>query len=227
MAGAKAVVAHRRAEPGDDLIFDLLQTQAEDGDRLTDTELVTLVWHLVLAGQTPTNLIANAVETLLTHPGQAAALRRDPDLMPRAVEELTRWSGPQLMTIPRYAREDVEIAGVRVGKGEPVTAVIAAANRDPRAFDHPEQLDLSRPRRHVGPPRLRPRAALLPRRGPGPDPDGGGADPAAASLPRSRTRRFGDPAGSDARPGHLAPRGATRHPLTGIRSRSDQQAVAL
>jgi cytochrome P450 len=145
IAGAGAAVALRRAEPGDDLVSDLIRTQAEDGDRLSETELVTLVWHLVLAGQTPTNLIANAVETLLTHPEQLAALRQDPDLMPGAVEELTRWSGPQLMTIPRYAREDVEIAGVLVGKGDPVTAVIAAANRDPRAFTDPDRLDLSRP----------------------------------------------------------------------------------
>ncbi|MEV4624969.1 cytochrome P450 [Micromonospora sp. NPDC049523] len=145
MAGAKAAVALRRAEPADDLISELVQVRDTDGDRLGETELVTLVWHLVLAGQTPTNLVANAVQTLLTHPGQLAVLRREPDLMPRAVEELTRWSGPQLMTIPRYAREDVEIAGVLVGKGEPVTAVIAAANRDPRVFTDPETLDLSRP----------------------------------------------------------------------------------
>ncbi|WP_433518910.1 hypothetical protein ACQP2T_27410 [Nonomuraea sp. CA-143628] len=68
--GAKAAVARRRAEPADDLISYLVEAQAEDGDRLSDTELVTLIWHLVIAGQTPTNLIANAVEALLTHPGQ-------------------------------------------------------------------------------------------------------------------------------------------------------------
>jgi cytochrome P450 len=142
--GAKAAVARRRAEPGDDLIADLLRTQAEDGGRLRDTELVTLVWHLVLAGQTPTNLIANAVETLLAHPDQLAALRDDPGRMPGAVEELMRWCGPQLLSIPRYAREDVEIAGVLIRKGEPVTAAIVAANRDPRVFADPERLDLSR-----------------------------------------------------------------------------------
>jgi cytochrome P450 len=73
----------------------------------------------VLAGQTPTNLIANAVETLFAHPDQHAALRDDPGLMPRAVEELLRWCGPQLLTIPRYAREDVEIGGVLIRAGEP------------------------------------------------------------------------------------------------------------
>lgn len=68
--GAKAAVERRRAESGDDLLDDLIRVQVEDGDRLSDVELVTLVWQLVLAGQTPTNLIANGLEVLLTHPGQ-------------------------------------------------------------------------------------------------------------------------------------------------------------
>ena len=144
MDGAQAAVARRRAEPGDDLLSDLIRIQAEDADRLSDTELVTLDWHLVLAGQTPTNLITNAVATLLTHPDQLAALRHDPDLMPRAVEELIRWCGPQPLTVPRYAREDVEIGGVLVGRGEPVTVATVGANRDPRAFAEPERLDLGR-----------------------------------------------------------------------------------
>jgi len=141
---AKAAVARRTSEPADDLVSHLVRTHAEDGDRLSDIEIVTLVWHLVLAGQTPTNLIANAVETLLTHPDQLARLRADPGLMPGAVEELTRWCGPQLLTIPRYAREDVEIEGIPIGKGEAVTAVIAAANRDPRVFPDPDRLDIAR-----------------------------------------------------------------------------------
>jgi cytochrome P450 len=74
------------------------------------------------------------VEALLSHPDQLAALRDDPSLMPRAVDELIRWCGPQLLTIPRYAQEDVEIYGVLVSKGEPVIAAIVSANRDPRAF---------------------------------------------------------------------------------------------
>ncbi|MEV6865366.1 cytochrome P450 [Streptosporangium subroseum] len=153
MEGAKTAVASRKAELGDDLISDLIRAQADDEGRLSDTEMVTLVWNLVLAGQTPTNLIANAVETLLRHPGQLAALREDAGLMPRAVEELTRWSGPQLLTIPRRPREDVEMFGVLIPKGEPVTASIVSANRDPRAFADPDRLDISRvagPSGHLG-----------------------------------------------------------------------------
>ncbi|MEE6260583.1 cytochrome P450 family protein [Plantactinospora sonchi] len=147
--GARATVASRTLVPDEDLVSRLIQIRAEDGDRLTETELVTLVWHLVLAGQTPTNLLANAVETLLRHPDQLAVLRADPDLMPGAVEELTRWCGPQLLTVPRFPSEDVEVAGVRIGRGEPVTAALVAVNRDPRVFTDPERLDLTRP---PGPP---------------------------------------------------------------------------
>jgi cytochrome P450 len=145
MRDAETAVARRTREPGTDLVSELIGIHAEDADRLSHTELVTLVWHLVLAGQTPANLIANAVEALLTHPVQLAALRADETLMPRAVEELTRWCGPQLLSLPRYARQDTEIAGVPIPKGEPVTALLASANRDPRAFTDPDQLSLGFP----------------------------------------------------------------------------------
>ncbi|WP_433428931.1 cytochrome P450 family protein [Nonomuraea sp. CA-141351] len=149
--GAKAAVAKGREEPGEDLISGLARVMEEDGDRLSDTELVTMVWTLVLAGQTPTNLIANAVAALLSHPAQLAGLRADPALMPRAVEELMRWCGPQLLTIPRFTMEDVQIGGVPIPKGVPVTASIASANRDPRAFDEPDRLDIRRePSPHLG-----------------------------------------------------------------------------
>ncbi|MGE5135416.1 MAG: cytochrome P450 [Gemmatimonadota bacterium] len=147
--GAKAAVARRLAEPAGDLVSLLIRAHGQD-DRLTETELVTLIWHLVLAGQTPVNLIANAVAVLLAHPGQLAMLRADPGLLPGAVEELTRWCGPQLLTIPRYAQEDVDLAGVLIRKGEPVTAAIAAANRDPRVFTDPDRLDLRRPAQALG-----------------------------------------------------------------------------
>lgn len=148
---AHAAVARGRERPGEDLISGLARVMEEDGDRLSDTELVTMVWTLVLAGQTPTNLIANAVAALLAHPAQLAALRAEPELMPRAVDELMRWCGPQLLTIPRFTKEKVEIGGVPIPEGVPVTASIAAANRDPRAFTDPDRLDLRRePSPHLG-----------------------------------------------------------------------------
>jgi cytochrome P450 len=140
---AKKAVTRRRAEPADDLLTDLIQL-ADGGDRLDDTEVVTLIWQLVLAGQTPTNLIANATEALLTHPDQLALLRADPSLMPGAVEELTRWCTPQLLTVPRYLREDVEISGVLIPKGDRIIASIVSANHDSNTFTAPDRLDVTR-----------------------------------------------------------------------------------
>ncbi|MCX5202944.1 cytochrome P450 [Streptomyces sp. NBC_00237] len=153
--GAKEAVARRRAElahatqppPTDvpaDLLTDLIRAQDEDGDRLTDVEMVTLIWHVVLAGQSPTPLVTNAIDALLSHPDQLAALRADPSLTPGAVDELTRWAGPTLLSIPRYATEDTDLHGVRITKGEAVTALVASANRDPRAFPTPGHLDVRR-----------------------------------------------------------------------------------
>ena len=145
VAGARALIARRRDEPADDLMTDLLRA-GEDADRLTETELVTMVWHLVLAGQTPVNLIANAIEVLLRHD-----LRIEPAAMARAVEELLRWCGPALLSVPRYAQEDVELEGVLMRKGEAVTVSAAAANRDPRVFAEADRLDLGRlPGPHLG-----------------------------------------------------------------------------
>ncbi|MEO3812294.1 cytochrome P450 [Sphaerisporangium sp. B11E5] len=144
IGGAKEALARRRADPGDDLLSDLIRAH-DDDDRLSDTEMVTMVWLLVLAGQTPHNLIGNAVAALLAHPEQLAALRADPGLMPRAVEELMRWCGPVLLAIPRYAREDAELYGAEIREGDAITAAVAAANRDPRAFPDPDRLDVTRP----------------------------------------------------------------------------------
>ncbi|PSL53493.1 cytochrome P450 [Saccharothrix carnea] len=142
--GAIEAVELRRTSPGDDLISQLLRVRDEDGDRFTEAELVTLVWQLVIAGQTPTNLIVNGLDALLTHPDQLAALRADPGLVPRAVEELTRWVGPQLLTVPRFTREEVGFGDVVIGKGERVMTAIVSANRDPRVYAEPDRLDVTR-----------------------------------------------------------------------------------
>ncbi|HJP77927.1 MAG TPA: cytochrome P450 [Pseudonocardiaceae bacterium] len=141
---AIATVDRRRNGPGADLLSELIGISAEDQDRLSEDELVTLVWHLVLAGQVPTHLIANSVEILLNQPDQLAALRADDALMPQAVEELTRWCGPQLLTLPRYASEDLTFGCVSIHKGDAVTVALAAVNRDPRVFADPDRLDLRR-----------------------------------------------------------------------------------
>lgn len=134
---ARSVVA---SLPDTGLLGDLVHQE----DRLTDTELVTLVWHLVLAGQTPANLIANAVAEVWSRPDVLAELRANPELLPGAVDELMRWCGPQLLTVPRYAVSDLDLFGTTVKAGEPVTVAIAAVNRDPSAFPDPDRFDVTR-----------------------------------------------------------------------------------
>ncbi|MEU3710949.1 cytochrome P450 family protein [Streptomyces catenulae] len=150
------LIGRRRAALTDDLLSDLIRAQDEDGDRLSDTEMATMVFTLVLAGhETTAHLLANGTAALLTHPDQLRLLREDPELAPRAVHELMRWCGPVQGTQLRYATEDVEIAGVRIAKGDAVQPILVSANFDPRHYDDPDRLDLTRhpagqPENHVG-----------------------------------------------------------------------------
>ena len=139
------LIARRRAEPADDLLTALVHVRDEEGDRLSEDELVTMVLTLVMAGhETTAHLIGNAVVALLEHPDQLALLRADPSLWPGAVHELMRWCSPVQITRVRYAAEDVELGGVQIRAGEPVQAVLVSANHDPREYDDPDRLDVTR-----------------------------------------------------------------------------------
>jgi cytochrome P450 len=107
--------------------------------------MVTLVLTLVIAGhETTAHLISNATVALLDHPDQLDRLRADPSLWPSAVNELMRWCGPVHLATPRYATEDLELAGTRIRAGEGVQPVLVAANFDPRHYTHPDTFDLTR-----------------------------------------------------------------------------------
>jgi cytochrome P450 len=139
------LVRRHRAEPADDLMSSLLQVHTEDGDRLSEEELVKLLITLVNTGyETTAHLIGNGVAALLRHPEQLAMLRRDPGLWPLAVHELVRLWVPVRVTAVRYATEPMELAGVRIEAGEAVQPVLISANTDPRQCPHPEQLDITR-----------------------------------------------------------------------------------
>ncbi|GAA4557362.1 cytochrome P450 family protein [Planotetraspora kaengkrachanensis] len=139
------LIERRRAEPAGDLLTGLIRAHDEDGDHLSDTEMITMVLTLVLAGhETTAHLIGNGVVALLTHPEQLALLRDRPGLTPRAVHELMRWCGPVHATRMRYAGEDLEIGGMPVRQGEAVMAMLVGANYDPREFDAPDRFDVTR-----------------------------------------------------------------------------------
>ncbi|GAA2042861.1 cytochrome P450 [Catenulispora yoronensis] len=142
-----ALVERRRSAPRDDLVSALVRARDADGDgdRLSDTELVTLVLSLVVAGhESSAHLIGNGIAALLAHPDQLSLLRTRPELLPDAVDELLRWCGPVVAAFNRYATQDVAFGGVTVRRGESVLPAVVAANHDPRRFRAPEALDIRR-----------------------------------------------------------------------------------
>jgi cytochrome P450 len=140
----------RRADLRDDLVSALIQGE-EAGDRLSEDELLAMVFLLLVAGhETTVNLIASGTLELLRHHDQMEKLRRDPTLIKSAVEELLRYTAPVFNSTERYAREDVTIQGVTISRGEMTLGVIGSANRDETVFENPDILDIERePNKHL------------------------------------------------------------------------------
>ena len=144
------VVAARRADPGDDLTSALIAAREQDPDALSEEELVGTLLVMLAAGQETTlSLITNAVRALLTHPDQRAiAEQGDAKVWSDVVEETLRWDAP-IGNFPfRYPLEDVEIAGVRIPKGEAIMAPYSAVGRDPGQHgDDAASFDITRTQR--------------------------------------------------------------------------------
>jgi cytochrome P450 len=138
------LLAAKREEPADDLLSDLIAVR-DEGDRLSEDELMSLAFLILFAGYENTvQLIGNAVLALLENPEQLAALRANSSRLSAAVEEFARFEGPALLAIRRFTTEDVTIAGVTVPAGETVLLSLSAANRDPARFPEPDRLRLDR-----------------------------------------------------------------------------------
>ncbi|MEV8533836.1 cytochrome P450 [Streptomyces sp. NPDC051211] len=138
------LIQAKRARPGDDLLSGLITARDEE-QQLTEDELIAMVFLLLAAGYiTTVNLIGGGIATLLAHPAQLDLLRSDPELLPGAIEEFLRYDGPVSPGIARFAREDVEIAGVTVPRGATVLIASAIADRDPARFPDPDRLDITR-----------------------------------------------------------------------------------
>ncbi|MGX1970866.1 cytochrome P450 family protein [Streptomyces kronopolitis] len=144
------LIAAKRAEPGDDLLSDLIAVRDDEpgddgGDRLTEDELTSLAFLILFAGYENTvHLIGNAVLGLLDHPDLLRQLQHNPAELPPAVEEFLRFDSPGPLAIRRFPREDLEIGGVRIPAGDSVLLSIASANRDPARFPAPDVLDRGR-----------------------------------------------------------------------------------
>ncbi|MBG6090839.1 cytochrome P450 [Actinomadura viridis] len=140
---AELVAAHRE-RPGDDLIDMLVQARDAD-DRLSEDELVGLVFGLILAGhETTAAQISRGALRLLSHPERWAALAADPALVPAAVEEILRYDGPGGYGVLRRMTERVELSGGAVEAGEAVFLLLPAGNLDPEVFPDPESFEVTR-----------------------------------------------------------------------------------
>jgi cytochrome P450 len=141
------LIEERRADPREDLLSSLIAAEAE-GESLDQRELMAMIILLFIAGhETTTNLIGNGTLALLRNRDQFDALRADPSLAVSATEELLRYDSAVQLTI-RTATEDVELHGIPLSAGESVVCGLASANRDHRAFDDPDALDLARQDNH-------------------------------------------------------------------------------
>lgn len=141
----RKLIERRRAEPADDMISTLVQTMDEDGDRLSEDEIISMLGVLVNGGYHSTaHFIPNAVLTLLDNPDQLALLRARPEALPHAINELMRIANPIPSAGPRYASEDMELAGVSICKGDAVTGSLQSVNYDPRVYSEPERCKVER-----------------------------------------------------------------------------------
>src|ERR1700722_9715033 len=138
------LVRERRANPDDSILSALIAAE-EEGDRLSPGEVVRMAFLLLIAGfETTVSLIGNGTVALLGDPGGWERLRRDPALVPTAIEEMLRFDSPVQLT-SRTATEAVEGGGGGIAAGGPVLVSIGGANRDPAVFDQPDEFRIDRP----------------------------------------------------------------------------------
>ncbi|MEU1311692.1 cytochrome P450 [Streptomyces cinnamoneus] len=139
------LIEEKRVGPGDDLLSGLIRITDEDGDRLSEEELLGMAFLLLIAGhETTLNQIANGIRALLEHPEQLAALRADMSLVDNAVEEMLRYDGPLKSATDRFTKEPVEIGGTVIPARCLVLVALASADRAPEKFPEPDRFDIRR-----------------------------------------------------------------------------------
>lgn len=139
-------VSERRAAPRDDVLSELAHATYPDGSTPDILEVVRLATFLFAAGQdTSAKLLGNAMRFIVEQPGLQQQLRKDPSLIPQLLEEVLRLEGSTKMT-SRLARKATRIGDIEVPIGTKVMLALAAANRDPRRWESPQDFQLGRPR---------------------------------------------------------------------------------
>src|ERR1700682_1345666 len=144
-----AEIEKRRINPGPDLVSALVAAH-DEGDTMSAADLLSFVTLLLIAGnETTTNLIGNGTLALGRNPDQFDALKRNPAMLPRAIEEMLRYDGPVQATV-RVTNQAVELGGTALPAKAFALMIVAAANRDPAQFKDPERFDITRdPNDHV------------------------------------------------------------------------------
>ena len=144
------LIAGKRDRPGDDLLSALVEV-SDDGDQLSEDELLATAYLLILAGyETTVNLIGNGILALLQNPTQLEMLRANPSRLPGAVEEFLRFESPLNIATLRFTTEAILVGEVAIPSGEFVVIALLAANHDPDKFDEPDRLNVNRnPNAHL------------------------------------------------------------------------------
>ncbi len=145
----RQMLEERKRVPRQDMMSDLLAAEV-DGEHLSMEDAISFSTLLLLAGHvTTTNLLSQAIRCIDEHPEALAQLRKQPALMPTAIEEVLRYASP-VWRLVRTTKQEVTLAGVSIPKEEMIFTWLASANRDPRQFAEPERFDITRtPNRHV------------------------------------------------------------------------------
>jgi cytochrome P450 len=145
----RQMLEERKHTPRDDMMSDLLAAEV-DGEHLSMQDTINFCTILLLAGHvTTTNLLSQAIRCFDEHPAALEQIRKQPALLPGAVEEVLRYASP-VWRLVRTTKEAVELAGVTIPQGEMIFTWLASANRDPAQFAEPERFDITRtPNRHV------------------------------------------------------------------------------
>ncbi|MFY0577469.1 cytochrome P450 [Cystobacter fuscus] len=143
LAYFRELFAERRRNPKDDLISSLIAV-TDQGDRLTEDEMLSVCMLMFIAGEkTTVNLLGNGMRALLLHRSEFERLRQEPTLIRGAIDEILRYDSPvQLNT--RVPKKDVVLHGQTIPAGELVYFSLGAANRDPAQFEQPDTFDITR-----------------------------------------------------------------------------------
>jgi pimeloyl-[acyl-carrier protein] synthase len=138
------LVSERSAKPKDDLLSSIIAAE-EHGRRLSHDEAVTMAEQLFTAGHgTTRNLIGSTVLALLRNPAELKKLRENSGLIESALEEALRYDSPTQAPNPQVATAELELGGRKIAKGDIMTVLLGAANRDPARFPDPDRFDIAR-----------------------------------------------------------------------------------